>query len=148
MKISERINSDLKQAMREKNKVKLTALRAAKSAFLLAKTESSNKDLSDERELSIIQKLVKQRHDSASIYKEQNRPDLFEQENAEAEILSEYLPEQLSEEKLEAFIKEIIIETGAESIKDMGKIMGVATKKLAGKADNKTISGIVKKMLS
>ncbi len=148
MKISEKINSDLKQAMRDKDKIKLTALRAAKSAFLLAKTESSEKDISDERELSIIQKLVKQRQDSASIYKEENRQDLYEQENTEAEILSEYLPEQLSEEKLESFIKEIIKETGAESIKDMGKVMGFATKKLAGKADNKTISGMVKKMLS
>ncbi len=148
MKISEKINSDLKQAMRDKDKIKLTALRAAKSAFLLAKTETANKDLADEKELSIIQKLVKQRKDSAAIYNEQNRKDLYDQEIREAEILSEYLPKQLSEPELIDIINEIIKEIGAESIKDMGKVMGVATKKLSGKADNKVISEIVKNMLT
>lgn len=147
MKISEQINEDLKKAMLNKEKDKLTALRSAKSAFLLAKTESSNKEISDDKELQIIQKLVKQRKDSATIYKEQNREDLYTQEIFEAEVLSKYLPQQMSEEEIEKEIKEIIEQTGASDIKDMGKVMGAASKKLAGKADNKTISMVVKKVL-
>ncbi len=142
------INEDIKKAILAKDKLKLMALRAAKAAFLLAKTETGNKELSDEREIQIIQKLVKQRQDSAAIYKEQNREDLFKQESCEAEILSQYLPEQISNETLTEIIKGIITEIKADSIKDMGKVMGVATKKLAGQSDNKTISDIVKKLLS
>jgi uncharacterized protein len=148
MSLFEKINQDIKQAMLAKDKDKLTALRAAKAAFLLAKTESSDKDLSTEQELKIIQKLVKQRQDSAIVYQEQNREDLYEQEILEYNVLSEYLPKQLSEEEIKDILNEIIKETRASSIKDMGKVMGVATKKLAGKADNKIVSQIIKSILS
>jgi uncharacterized protein len=148
MSIIERINSDIKKAMLAKDKIRLTALRAAKSAFLLASTETSDKNISPAKELQIIRKLIKQRHDSASIYKEQNRPELYEQESMEAEILSEYLPAQMDTAEVKDIIKSIIDETGASSIKDMGKVMGIATKKLSGRADNKTVSEIVREFLT
>ena len=148
MSIIERINSDIKKAMLAKDKIRLTALRAAKSAFLLASTETSDKNISPEKELQIIRKLIKQRHESASIYKEQKRPELFEVETKEAEILSEYLPAQMDTEEMKGIIKMIIDESGASSIKDMGKVMGIATKKLSGRADNKTVSEIVREFLT
>ena len=148
MNIFERVNEDIKKAMLAKDKIRLTALRAAKSAFLLAQTESGDKEISQEREIQIIQKLVKQRNDSATIYKEQNRSELYEQEIAEAKILEEYLPEQISETEIRECVSKIIMETGASTVKDMGKIIGLSVKAMAGKADNKIISQIAKELLT
>lgn len=145
----EKINDDLKAAMKAKEKEKLNALRAIKSAFLLAKTESgAKKELSDEEAIRIMQKLVKQRKDSAEIYKEQGRNELYDNEMNEAKYIEAYLPKQMSDEELTEKIKAIIEETGASSMKDMGKVMGKAMKELAGKADGKRISGKVKEILS
>ena len=148
MSLTEKISSDLINAMKAKDKVALEAIRAAKTAFILAKTEKGGDTvLSSEDELKIIQKLVKQRMESASIYKEQNRPDLYEKEIAEASVLEKYLPAKMSEEELKNTIKGIIARIGAKSQAEMGKVMGIATKELAGKADGKEISAIVKQML-
>lgn len=148
MSLFEEINNDIKKAMLAKDKVKLTALRAVKSAFLLEKTsKGSNTDISTDVELKIIQKLVKQRKDAAEIYKSNNRMDLYEPEIAESNIIESYLPKQLSEDEITEIVKTIVEKTGASSMKDMGKVMGLATKELAGKADGKLISGIVKGLL-
>jgi uncharacterized protein YqeY len=148
MSLTEKIASDLIAAMKAKDKVVLEAIRAAKTAFTLARTERSGDTvLSPEEELKIIQKLVKQRRESAAIYLEQNRPDLCEKEITEAEVLEKYLPAKMSEEELVKIIKGIIEHIGAKSPSDMGKVMGVATKELAGKADGKEISAIVKQLL-
>jgi len=148
MKFSERIDQDIKISMKEKAKDRLEALRAVKSAFMLSRTEKgAGYRLSDEEEVKIIQKLVKQRQDSASIYEEQGRPELAEKELQEAEYISEYLPQQMSEQELTVYLKKLIDEMGAEGMKDMGKVMGRASSELAGMADGKTISGIVKKLL-
>ena len=149
MSIQEKVMEEMKAAMKAKDKVKLEALRAAKSAFLLAKTEKGGSDeISEEQELKIIQKLVKQRKDSAQIYKEQGREDLLEKEVAEMEVLEQFLPAKLTPEELETVLKDIITKVGASSPADMGKVMGVATKELAGKADGKEISTIVRKILA
>ena len=149
MSILDRINEDIKKAMLAKEKEKLEALRAVKAAFLLAKTEAgASEELAYEKELQIIQKLIKQRRDAAEIYKQQNRMDLYEPEEFQAEIISQYLPAQLSEEELRLEISKIIQETGASSIRDMGKVMGIANSKLEGKDDSKSISGIVKQLLT
>jgi len=147
MGLFETINTDIKNAMLAKEKEKLEALRAVKAAFMVAKTEKGNSELTEDKEITIVQKLVKQRLDTAEIYKQNNRPELAEKEEAEAKIISVYLPKQLSEEEITAEVKAIIEQTGASSMKDMGKVMGMASKKLAGKADGKIISGIVKQML-
>jgi uncharacterized protein len=148
MSLTERIASDLINAMKAKDKVVLEAIRAAKTAFTLARTEKSGDTvLTPEEELKIIQKLVKQRRESAAIYKEQNRPDLYEKEITEAEVLEKYLPAKMSEDELLNIIKAIIARVGAASPADMGKVMGVATKELAGKADGKEISARVKELL-
>lgn len=149
MSLFETINNDIKNAMLAKDAVKLAALRSVKSAFLLEKTsKGGGGDIPADVELKIIQKLVKQRKESAEMYKNNGRNDLYENEIAEALILEGYLPEQLSEEKIIGIVKSIIDKTGAESMKDMGKVMGLAGKELSGKADGKTISDIVKKLLS
>ncbi len=149
MSLSEQINTDLKNAMKAKDKVALEALRAAKTGFTIEKTNKGvGAELSEEEELKILQKLVKQRKDSADIYKEQGRDDLLEKEVAQMEILEKYLPAKLSEEELSAAVKAIIEKVGASSMQDMGKVMGTATKELAGKADGKDISVMVKKLLS
>lgn len=149
MSLTEKISSDLINAMKAKDKVALEAIRAAKTALLLAKTEKGGDTvLSSEDELKIIQKLVKQRMESASIYKEQNRPDLYEKEIAEATVLEKYLPAKMSQEEFLNVIKGIIARIGAKSQAEMGKVMGIATKELAGKADGKEISAIVKQLLS
>ncbi|MBK8806070.1 MAG: GatB/YqeY domain-containing protein [Bacteroidales bacterium] len=149
MSLFEKINEDLKSAMKNKEKEKLEAIRAVKTAFLLAKTEAgAEEQLSEELELKIVQKLVKQRKDSASEYITQNRKDLADKELAEANFIAAYLPSQMSEAELEIEIKKIIEETGATSIKELGKVMGVASKKLSGKTDNSSISNVVKKLLS
>ena len=147
MGLFETINTDIKNAMLAKEKEKLEALRSIKAAFMLAKTEKSNSELTEEKEITIVQKLVKQRIDTAEVYRQNSRPELAEKEEAEAKIISVYLPKQLSEEEIAIEVKAIIKQTGASSIKDMGKVMGMASKKLAGKADGKIISGIVKQML-
>jgi uncharacterized protein YqeY len=148
MSLTEKIASDLINAMKAKDKVALEAIRAAKTAFTLARTEkSADTVLSAEDELKIIQKLVKQRRESASIYKENNRQDLYEKEMTEADVLEKYLPAKVSEEELLDIIKGIIVRVGAKSPADMGKVMGVATKELAGTADGKEISAKVKQLL-
>jgi uncharacterized protein YqeY len=148
MSLTEKIASDLMAAMKAKDKVVLEAIRAAKTAFTLARTEKSGDvALTPEEELKIIQKLVKQRRESAAIYKEQNRPDLYEKEVAEADVLEKYLPAKMSEDELVGIIKAIVERVGAKSPADMGKVMGTASRELAGKADGKEISAIVKKLL-
>ena len=141
--------TEMKAAMRAKDAGKLEALRAIKSGILISQTESSSKDgLTEEEELKLLQRLVKQRRDSAAIYREQGREDLAQPEIDQAEVISMFLPEQLTDEEIEAKVDEIIEETGASGMKDMGKVMGRASQELAGKADGKTISVIVKKKLS
>ena len=138
----------LKEAMKSKDKVALEALRAIKSALLLAQTSGADATVNEAEELKILQRLVKQRKDSAAIYLEQGRQDLAEPELAQVKIITQFLPEQMNTEDLEKIIKEIIAQTGASSMKDMGRVMGMASKQLAGKADGKTISTIVKQLLS
>jgi len=143
------INNDIKAAMISKDKKKLTALRAIKAALLLEKTgkDVSGGEIPESVELKLLQKLVKQRKESAELFKSQNREDLVEDEVYQAEIIQEYLPQQMDEDTLRKEIKEIIELTGASSMKDMGKVMGLASKKFAGKADNKMISSLVKETL-
>ncbi len=149
MSLKEQIEADLKKAMLEKNKDDLRALRAIKSMILLAQTEKgASENLSADAELKILQKAVKQRVDSLALYREQKRDDLADAEEAEIEVIKRYLPKQMSVEELTSAIGQIITNTGATSIKDMGKIMGLASKELAGKADGKTISEVVKQLLS
>jgi uncharacterized protein YqeY len=149
MSLAEKINNDLKQAMLAKDKRKLEALRAIKAALLLAKTgkDTSSGEIPESVEMQLLQRLVKQRKESAEVYQSQNRNDLADEELYQASIIEAYLPEQMSEEELLAKVKEIIGQVGATSMKDMGKVMGVATKQLAGKADNKSISAIVRQLL-
>ena len=149
MTLEKTINNDIKAAMLARDKKKLEALRAVKSALLLAKTgkDISGGEIPGQVEMSILQKLVKQRKESAEIFKSQNRNDLAEVELFQASIIEKYLPEQISEEELHKIIEKIISETGASSIREMGKVMGMAAKQLAGKADNKTIAAIVKQIL-
>ena len=149
MSLELKITTALKEAMKSKNKMALTALRAVKSAILLHKTQkSSDGGLSNEDEMKILQKLVKQRKDSAAIYTGQGRNDLADPELKEAELIQQFLPKALSEDEVKEVIKSIIDETGAEGMKDMGKVMGLSTKKLMGKADGKMISTIVRGFLS
>ncbi|MCM4157219.1 GatB/YqeY domain-containing protein [Gramella sp. AN32] len=149
MSLQDKIMVELKAAMKAKDSVKLEALRAVKSAILLANTETSGKDgLSEEEELKLLQKLVKQRKDSAQIYMEQNRKDLVEPELEQAEVIEAFLPEQMTEAEIEAKVDEAIAKTGASGMQDMGKVMGMVSSQLAGQADGKTISVIVKRKLS
>ena len=149
MSLLNSLTDELKSAMRAKDTLKLEALRAIKSAVLLAKTATAaDADLSEEEEINLLQKLVKQRKDSAAIFKEQNRDDLASPEVAQAEIIAQFLPEQLSSEAIEKIIDAIITKTSAEGMKDMGKVMGMASKEMSGKADGKTISTIVKQKLN
>ncbi|MDD4604530.1 MAG: GatB/YqeY domain-containing protein [Bacteroidales bacterium] len=149
MKLEQKINDDIKATMLARNAEKLEALRAVKAALLLEKTkEGGTGDMDESTELKILQKLVKQRRESADIYKNANRPDLASKELFEATIIESYLPHQLSQEEVIAIVKKVIAQTGAASIKDMGKVMGMTSKELAGKADNKMISEIVKSLLS
>lgn len=149
MALLNNLTDELKAAMRAKDTLKLEALRAVKSALLLAKTASAgDAELSEEEEIKLLQKLVKQRKDSALIFREQNRDDLATPEEAQAEVIAKFLPEQLTTEAIEKIIDDIIAKTGAEGMKDMGKVMGMASKEMAGKADGKTISTIVKQRLN
>ena len=149
MELFEKVSKDIVAAMKAKDKVTLEALRNIKKVFIEAKTApGANATLDDAAALKILQKLAKQGHDSADLYTQQNRPDLAEAEMAQVKVIESYLPKALSAEEIEAAVKEIIAQTGATSIKEMGKVMGVASKQLAGKADGKSISDIVKKLLA
>ncbi|MGB2171953.1 MAG: GatB/YqeY domain-containing protein [Flavobacteriaceae bacterium] len=149
MSILSNLTDEIKNAMRAKDSLKLEALRAIKSAVILEQTSSSaSNTLSEEQEIKLVQKLVKQRKDSAHIFRDQNRIDLAEPEEAQAEIISSFLPEQLSEAEITSVVTAIITQIGASGMKDMGKVMGMASQQMAGKADGKTISTIVKAKLS
>ena len=149
MSLSSTIMAEMKTAMKAKDRVALEALRAIKAAILVAQTESGAKEeLTEEQELKMLQRLVKQRKDSAQLYKEQNREDLAEPELAQVAVIEKFLPAQLSEEELKVIISEIVAKVGATSPKDMGKVMGAANKELAGKAEGRLISTVVKDILS
>ena len=148
MSLTEKINEDIKKAMLAREKDKLEALRAVKSALLLEMTSEDRHEITPETEIKLLQKLVKQRRETAEVYISQNRTDLADVETSQADVISAYLPAQMSREELIPILKEIIAETGADSIKDMGKVMSTAATKLAGKADNKTISMVIKDLLS
>lgn len=145
----DQVSKDIVAAMKAKDKVTLEALRNIKKVFIEAKTAPGTNDtLEDAAALKILQKLAKQGHDSAELYTSQNRPDLAEAELAQVKVIESYLPKAMSTEEIEAAVKEIIAQTGASSIKEMGKVMGVASKQLAGKADGKAISDVVKRLLA
>ena len=149
MNLFDKVSGDIKTAMLARDKVRLEALRGIKKEFLEAKTaKGGDGELSDDDALKILAKMVKQRKESASIYTEQNREDLAGEELAQAAIIEEYLPKELSEEELTAALKEIIARVGATSAKEMGKVMGTATKELAGKAEGKAISAKVRELLA
>lgn len=149
MNLFDRISEDIKDAMRAKDKIRLEALRGVKKEFIEAKTaKDSDGELSDEAAIKILQKMVKQRRDSADIFATQNRPELAEKELEEVAAIEPYLPKQLSQDELEFKLKDIIAQVGATSAADMGKVMGMATKTLAGLAPGKMISETVKKLLS
>ena len=149
MALEEKIMTDLKAAMLAKDEKALRSLRAIKAAILLAKTaEGAGGELKEEDEIKLLQKLVKQRKDSLEIYQQQNRTDLAQKEQEEIEVIEKFLPQQLSADELKILLTKIIAETGASSPADMGKVMGAATKQLAGKADGKTISAMVKELLA
>ncbi len=149
MALEQEVMQKMKEAMKAKDSVALASLRSIKSDILKAKTATSNKeDMDETEELKLVQKLVKQRKDSADVYLEQNRKDLADAELAEVEVIEQFLPAQLSEEEIDKEVKAIIQESGASTMKDMGKVMGMASQKLVGKADGKTISKIVKDNLS
>lgn len=147
MSLEERINQDLKEAMKAKDDVALRGIRAIKAAILLEKTSGAKHDLAQDVEMKILQKLVKQRRESLDIYEKNDREDLAKTEREEIAIIERYLPQQLSEAELRSEIQAIVAATGASSMKDMGKVMGMATKKLAGRADGKAVSDIVKELL-
>ena len=147
MSLQTQVMDKMKEAMKSKDTIALTALRALKSAFMLANTEAGAGELTEAEELKIIQKQVKQRKDSAAVFTEQGRNDLAEPELAEAAVLEQFLPKALSEEEIAKVVAQVIDETGANGMKDMGKVMGIVSKQLAGQADGKTISAIVKAKL-
>lgn len=149
MSLSAKIMDSMKEAMKAKDTVTLESLRAIKSAILLAQTESGAKEeISEEDEIKLLQRLVKQRKDSANIYIEQGRQDLADPEIAQAAVIEKFLPAQLSEEEVEAVVKRIVADNGFAGMADMGKVMGIASKELAGSADGKTISTVVKRVLA
>lgn len=149
MSLEARITQDIKAAMIAKDNVRLRGLRAIKAAILLANTEKGHSEtLTEDAEIKVLQKLAKQRKESAEIYQQQDRKDLYTIEIEELEVIEEFLPKQLDREAIETVVKGIIAETGASSIKDMGKVMGAANQKLAGQADGRTISEVVKSLLS
>ena len=142
------ISEAIKTAMKDKDKVALDSLRAVKSQIMLLKTEAKGAEVSPEQEIAILQRMIKQRKDSYEQFTAQNRADLAEVEEAQMKVIEKFLPKQLSAEELETEMKKIIAETGAESAKDLGKVMGAASKALAGKSDGKSISEMAKKLLS
>ncbi len=149
MSLEQKIMTELKVAMLAKNEVALRSLRAIKAAILLAKTsEGSTGELKEEDEIKLLQKMAKQRKDSLEIFKQQNREDLAKKEEEELEVIEKFLPKQMSPDEIKVVLEKIIAATGASSPADMGKVMGAATKELAGKADGKTISNLVKELLA
>ena len=148
MSLQDRITPDLKDAMRAKDQAALRGIRAIKNAILLQKTDGSGQALDEAGEIALLQKLVKSRQESIAIYEEQGREDLAGPEREEVEVISRYLPEQLSDEKLEALVKEVIADTGATSMRDMGRVMGQANARVAGRADGKQVADTVKRLLS
>ncbi|SRR5690554_1848833 len=148
MALKEQIDQDIKKAMLAKDQARLRSLRAVKSAILNAETEKNAGAFDESAELKLLQRLVKQRKESADIYLQQNRPDLYDIEKEELVIIESYLPQQLSRPEIEQAIRQIVADSGASSVKDMGKVMGLANKALSGKADGKTISEIVKEVLT
>ena len=148
MSLEQRITTDMKTAMKAKDKTSLRGIRAIKQAILLQKTDGSGKALDGAGEIAMLQKLVKSRQDSLDIYDQQGREDLAVTEREEIEVISRYLPEQLSDEKLGTLIDGVIAKTGASSMRDMGKVMGLANKEAAGRADGKTIAAMVKAKLA
>ena len=147
MTLEEKINEDLKTAMRAKDEVGLRGIRAIKSAILLAKTDGSGQAIDETREVQMLQKLVKTRQESLDIFLKNDRPQLAEKEREEIEVIKGYLPTMLEGAELENIIRQIVTDTGATSTKDMGKVMGAANQQLAGKADGRAISEIVKRIL-
>ena len=148
MSLELRINDDIKAAMLAKEKERLDALRAIKAALLLLKTEKGAGEITEELELKTLQRLAKQRKESAELYKAQNRDDLYREEITQLDFISQYLPQQMSEEEITTIVKQLIAENNISGIKEMGKLMGLATKAFAGKAGNKAVSEIVKNLLS
>jgi uncharacterized protein YqeY len=148
MSLTDRINAGIKDAMKQKNEAGKRTLRAIKAQLLLLKTSGSGTEITEDQEVKILQKMIKERQDSYQIYVEQNREDLATPEKEEMDIIKEFLPQQMSEEELTVAIKGIVEQVGASSMKDMGKVMGMANKQFGGKADGKTISMIVKSLLS
>ena len=148
MSLEQKIMQDLKAAMKAKDQAALRGIRAIKSAIQLAKTDGSGREINEDAEIKMLQKLVKQRQDSLGIYETQGREDLAQIEREEIEVIQRYLPKQMSPEELEQQLRAIIERVGAESMRDMGKVMGIASKEFAGKADGKTISAKVKELLS
>ncbi len=148
MALKDQIDQDIKKAMLAKDQARLRSLRAIKSAILNAETEKNAGNFDESAELKLLQRLVKQRKESAEIYSQQNRPDLYAIEKEEQEIIESYLPKQLGRSEVEQAIRQLVAESGATSVKDMGKVMGMANKALAGQADGKTISEIVREVLS
>jgi len=148
MNLEKRVMADMKAAMKPNDKTALRGLREIKSAILLTKTDGSGNALDEAAEIKLVQKLIKQRQDSLDIYEKQNRDDLAEVEREEIKVLERYLPEQMDEEALKQYLQGVIAKTGASSMRDMGKVMGVASKELAGKADGRTISSVVKSLLA
>ena len=148
MSLEHNITEAIKNAMREKDKTALDALRAVKAQILLVKTEAKDAEVSEEQEIAILQRMIKQRKDSFEQFSAQGRTDLADVETAQTAVIEKFLPKQLTVEELETEIRSIIAETGAESMKDLGKVMGMASKSLAGKSDGKSISEMVKKLLS
>lgn len=148
MSLQKQITEKMKEAMKSKDTIALESLRAIKSEILLFETKGNNIALTKDDEIKLLQKLVKQRKDSAALYKEQGREDLAKPELAQIKVIAQFLPKPISEEELNYTIKKIITETEAKSMKDMGKVMAIASKNLAGKADGKTIAETVKKLLS
>jgi hypothetical protein len=149
MSLEQQVMAEMKEAMKAKNEATLRGLRAIKAEIIKAKTEpGAGGEVSAEKELSLLQKMVKQRKDSLEIYKQQNREDLAQKEEEEIRVIEKFLPKQLSPEELKEALQQIIAQTGASSPADMGKVMGIATKQLAGKADGKTISAAVKELLA
>ena len=148
MSLFDKVSKDIQEAMKAGQKVRLEALRAIKTAFILAKTETGAAELPPDQELKILQKMIKQRRESADIYKAQNRMDLYQQEADEVSVIEQYLPGQLSEAEITAILQRILVQVGATSPKDMGKVMAAAGKELSGKADNRMVAEKVKEMLS
>ena len=148
MSLEIKINNDLKEAMKAKNDIRLRSIRGIKAAIMTLKTSGANIEITADDEIKLLQKMVKQRKDSLSIFEQQGRAELAKVERDEIEVIESYLPKQLSESDIEAIVREAIAATGASSIKDMGKVMGVASKQVAGRAEGAVISGIVKRLLA